>query len=197
MASKLGEGRRKEADEFVGVGTPLVVALWLLFAAGNWLIMPAYARMSTESEAVVQDVIHYGRIVCVFSVGFFLESIGSKVMQGNGDMKTLMLAQIMGAVTNIVLDPLLIYGLMGLPEIGVSSAAIAAVAGQMVVAAVGAKRIPSRTQKSAVSYAHRKGLSLGRPEYPDTVRLYLLYSRPEPHSVGLLRSGGHCAGALL
>lgn len=90
MASKLGEGRRKEADEFVGVGTPLVVALWLLFAAGNWLIMPAYARMSTESEAVVQDVIHYGRIVCVFSVGFFLESIWSKVMQGNGDMKTLM-----------------------------------------------------------------------------------------------------------
>ena len=58
MASKLGEGKRKDADEFAGVGTPLAVALWLLFAASCWLIMPAYARMSTESEAVVQDVIH-------------------------------------------------------------------------------------------------------------------------------------------
>ena len=78
-----------------------------------------------------------------------------------------------------------------------AGAAIATVAGQMVAAAVGAKRIPSRTQKSSVSCAHRKGLSLGRPEYPDAVRLYLLYFRAEPHSVGILRSGGHCAGALL
>lgn len=45
---KAGRGKRKEADEFAGVGTPLVAALWLLFAAGNWLIIPAYARMSTE-----------------------------------------------------------------------------------------------------------------------------------------------------
>ena len=77
------------------------------------------------------------------------------------------------------------------------ASAIATVAGQMVAAAVGAKRIPSRTQKSSVSCAHRKGLSLGRPEYPDAVRLYLLYFRPEPHAVGILRSGGHCAEALL
>ena len=154
MASKLGEGKRKDADEFAGSGTPLAVALWLLFAAGCWLIMPAYARMSTESEAVVQDVIHYGRIVCVFSVGLFLESIWTKVLQANGDMKTPMLAQIMGAVTNIVLDPLLIFGLLGLPEMGISGAAIATVAGQMVAAAVVAKKGYRSAPKRALFPAH-------------------------------------------
>ena len=52
MAAKLGTGERKEADEYAGVGTPLAIALWLLFAAVCWVIMPAYARMSTSSEAV-------------------------------------------------------------------------------------------------------------------------------------------------
>ena len=84
--------------------------------------MPAYARMSTSSEAVIQDVVTYGRIVCVFSFGLFLESIWTKVLQATGDMKTPMFAQIIGAVTNIVLDPLLIFGMLGLPEMGFAGA---------------------------------------------------------------------------
>ena len=122
MAAKLGEGRKKEADEFAGVGTPLAVALWVLLAFICWLIMPAYARMSTNSEAVIHDVILYGRIVCVFSFGLFLESIWTKVLQANGDMKTPMIAQIVGALTNI------------------GGAAVATVAGQIVAAMIVAKK---------------------------------------------------------
>lgn len=140
MAAKLGTGNRKEADEYAGVGTPLAVVLWLLFATVCYLIMPFYARMSTDSEAVIQDVIAYGRIVCVFSFGLFLESIWTKVLQSNGDMKTPMFAQILGAVTNIVLDPLLIFGLLGLPEMGIAGAAVATVAGQIVAALVVMKK---------------------------------------------------------
>ena len=140
MAAKLGTGNRKEADEYAGVGTPLAVVLWLLFATVCYLIMPFYARMSTDSEAVIQDVITYGRIVCVFSFGLFLESIWTKVLQSNGDMKTPMFAQILGAVTNIVLDPLLIFGLLGLPEMGIAGAAVATVAGQIVAALVVMKK---------------------------------------------------------
>lgn len=140
MAAKLGTGNRKEADEYAGVGPPLAVVLWLLFATVCYLIMPFYARMSTDSEAVIQDVITYGRIVCVFSFGLFLESIWTKVLQSNGDMKTPMFAQILGAVTNIVLDPLLIFGLLGLPEMGIAGAAVATVAGQIVAALVVMKK---------------------------------------------------------
>ena len=66
----------------------------------------------------------------------FLESIWTKVLQAEGDMKTPTVAQIAGAITNIVLDPLLIFGMFGLPEFGIAGAAIATVAGQVVAALV-------------------------------------------------------------
>lgn len=119
MAAKLGAGKKQKADEYAGVGVPLAIIMWALFAGICYVIMPFYARMSTNSAAVIQDVITYGRIVCVFSFGLFLESIWTKVLQANGDMKTPMLAQIVGAVTNIMLDPLLIFGMLGLPEMGI------------------------------------------------------------------------------
>lgn len=56
----------------LAVGTPLAVAIWFLVAMIYWLIMPVYAKMSTDSEAVIKDVIVYGRIVCVFSFGLLL-----------------------------------------------------------------------------------------------------------------------------
>lgn len=136
MAAKLGIGNKKSANEFAGVGTPLAIGLWILFAIICWFIMPAYARMSTNSEAVITDIIIYGRIVCVFSIGLFLESIWSKVIQANGDMRSPMYAQIAGAITNIILDPLLIFGMCGFPEMGIAGAAIATVIGQFVTAAV-------------------------------------------------------------
>ena len=164
MAAKLGTGNRKEADEYAGVGTPLAIVLWALFAVVCYLIMPFYARMSTGSEAVVRDVTVYGRIVCVFSFGLFLESIWTKILQSNGDMKTPMFAQIIGAVTNIILDPLLIFGMFGLPQMGIAGAAIATVAGQIVAALVVMKRGFRKSPKREV-YRHHiaKIFRLGVP----------------------------------
>lgn len=140
MASKLGEGKDKEADEYAGVGTPVAVVLWLVFALVCALIMPTYAKMSTSSPDVIRDVTLYGRIVCVLSFGLFFESIWTKVLQAIGDMKTPTVAQIAGAVTNIILDPVLIFGKFGFPEMGISGAALATVTGQIVAALVVAKR---------------------------------------------------------
>lgn len=154
MAARLGTGDRRKADEYAGVGTPLALALWLLFAAVSWAVMPAYARLSTASEAVIRDVTVYGRIVCVFSFGLFLESIWTKVLQSAGDMKTPMVAQILGAVTNIVLDPLLIFGRLGLPEMGIAGAAAATVAGQIVAALVVMKKGFRRSPAAKVYPRH-------------------------------------------
>ncbi len=140
VAYNLGTKNHKRAEEIAGMGTALAVVLWFLFALVCFFIMPAYARMSSDSEAVIRDVISYGRIVCVFSIGLFLESIWTKVLQANGDMKTPMYAQILGAVTNIILDPILIYGMFGLPRLGIEGAAIATVAGQIVAALVVMKK---------------------------------------------------------
>lgn len=163
MAARLGVGARAEADAYAGIGTPLAAVLWLLFAAVCWAIMPAYARMSTDSPQIIADVVVYGRIVCAASAGLFLESVWTKVLQANGDMRTPMIAQIAGAVTNIVLDPLLIFGLLGLPELGIAGAAIATVAGQTVAALIvmrrGFRRSPAlRRYPADVCTVFRLGL---------------------------------------
>ena len=109
MAYFLGIHDRKRADEIAGASTPLALGMWALFAAVTCLMMPAYARMSTPSEEVIRQVVTYGRITCVCSIGLFLESGWTKVLQAEGNMNRPMVAQIIGAITNIVLDPLLIF----------------------------------------------------------------------------------------
>lgn len=140
IAYYLGLGKKRRADDIAGTATPTAIVLWALFAATCFVIMPFYARISTVSAAVIKDVVTYGRIVCVFSLGLFAESVWSKILQAKGDMKTPMLAQIIGAVVNIILDPVLIFGMFGIKSMGIAGAAIATVAGQFVVAAVVAKK---------------------------------------------------------
>ena len=141
--------------------------MWLLFAAVCYAIMPAYAKMSTDSPVVIADVIAYGRIVCVFSFGLFLESVWTKILQAHGDMKTPMAAQIIGAITNIILDPLLIFGMFGLPQMGISGAAAATVAGQIAAALV------SRQEK--IPCIHKAHIRSWHAEYPYAVRIHVLY----------------------
>lgn len=147
MASKSGIGDEKSADEYAGVGTPLALLLWLAFSIICWFIMPVYAKMQTSSPEIISDVITYGRITCILSFGLFLESIWTKILQARGNMKQPMIAQIVGAVVNIILDPILIFGLLGFPELGIAGAAIATVTGQVAAALIvmkkGVKKPPS------------------------------------------------------
>lgn len=163
MAYFLGTRDRKRSDEAAGISTALSLVMWAVFALLVAVLMPAYARMSTESEAVIADVIVYGRIVCVCSIGLFLESGWTKVLQAEGNMNRPMAAQILGAVTNIVLDPLLIFGLFDLPALGIAGAAIATVAGQIVAAAIvwrgGYRRSPAQALYPAlVRRVYRLGI---------------------------------------
>lgn len=147
IAYYLGIKKKNKADEVAGIGSPLALVLWLIFAFVCYLLMPEYAHMSTDSDTVINEVVIYGRIVCTFSIGLFFESIWSKILQANGDMKTPMYAQIAGAITNIILDPILIFGMFGFKEFGIAGAAMATVAGQIVAALVvmrkGFKKSPS------------------------------------------------------
>ena len=106
--------------------------------------------MSTSSTEVIRQVTVYGRIVCVFSFGLFLESMWTKVLQAEGDMVTPTVAQILGAITNIVLDPILIFGMFGLPEMGITGAAIATVCGQIIAALVVMKKGYRKSPKLSV-----------------------------------------------
>lgn len=146
MAHFLGVDNKEKSDETAGVGNFLAFAMWFVFALICWFIMPFYAQISTNSQEIIDEVIVYGRIVCVFSFGLFFESIWTKVMQATGNMKIPMIAQIAGAFVNIALDPLLIFGIGFFPELGIAGAAIATVVGQIAAALIvmkkGCKRSP-------------------------------------------------------
>ncbi|WP_294447917.1 MULTISPECIES: MATE family efflux transporter [Ruminococcus] len=136
MSHFLGIGDSKKSDKTAGVGTPLACAIWFVFAVICWFVMPFYADISTETKQIAQEVVIYGRIVCVCSFGIFFESVWTKILQATGNMKIPMVAQIVGAIVNIILDPIMIFGFGFIPKMGIVGAAIATVIGQSTAAVI-------------------------------------------------------------
>lgn len=136
MARKYALNQPEKADATAGTGQVLALLSWALFALVSYFIMPPYVRTSATEPAAIEQAVTYGRIVCVGSLGTFLEGNWSKVHQSRGNMKLPMLAQVAGALTNVVLDPILIFGLGPIPEMGVAGAAYATVIGQFISAII-------------------------------------------------------------
>ena len=136
MALKYAHGEERTANGAAGIGMVLELLSWAVFAAVSLLIMRPYVRTSATEAAAVDQAVCYGRIVCVGSLGIFLESNWSKVHQARGNMRLPMIAQVLGALTNVVLDPVLIFGLGPLPELGIAGAAYATVIGQCLAALI-------------------------------------------------------------
>lgn len=136
MAKWDGLSKHQAADETAGAGLLLAALSWAIFALVACGVMTIYSRLSLSSPAAQGYACTYGRIVCGFSFGIFLESHWTKVLQARGDMKTPMIAQVIGAVTNMVLDWLLIFGIGIFPRMGVAGAAVATVIGQILAAVI-------------------------------------------------------------
>lgn len=148
MSRYCGLSKESEAEKIAGTGCFLAIASWAVIAVLFCTFMGPYTGISLSAPLAQDYACAYGKIVCGFSLGIFLESNWTKILQSKGDMKTPMIAQVIGAVTNIVLDWLLIFGIGFFPELGVRGAAIATVIGQFVAAAIvgikGRYRIPSK-----------------------------------------------------
>lgn len=136
MSKYYGLSKENEAKETAGVGFLLSVVTWAIFAAFSCGIMGPYTKLSLSTPQAQEYACNYGRIVCGLSLGIFLESNWSKVLQSKGDMKTPMIAQIIVAITNIVFDCLLIFGVGFFPRLGVAGAAVATVMGQIFAALI-------------------------------------------------------------
>lgn len=136
MARKLALGKNAEADKTAGTGMILSLLMWIAFSIISVLIMNPYVATSAKSEAVISEALIYGRIVCIGSIGLFLEGNWSKVHQSYGNMKLPMIAQIIGAVINIVLDPILIFGVGPIQPMGVAGAAYATIIAQITAAVI-------------------------------------------------------------
>ena len=136
MARKFALGREDEADEAAGTGMVLEIATWLIFALLSLIFMRRYVMTSAKSADAIEYGVSYGTIVGVGSLGAFLEGNWSKVHQSYGNMRLPMIAQITGAVVNIILDPILIFGIGPFKGIGVDGAAYSTIAGQFAAAVI-------------------------------------------------------------
>lgn len=133
IARRLGEGRRKEAEYAATHGVLLAVATWVVFAIiGIFLSKPFMIFLNSGSEQIVTYGTEYLTIALVFSLGSFVQVMLEKCIQATGNMLLPMSSHIIGAVINIILDWLLVFGVGFFPEMGVRGAAIATVAGQFI-----------------------------------------------------------------
>ena len=150
MARKFAQKKENDAYGAAGTGTVIEIIFWLIFAVLSFLFMRQYVMTSAKTPAAVEYAVTYGNIVCIGSLAAFLEGNFSKVLQSKGNMKLPMLAEVTGAIINVVLDPVLIFGLGPIPELGVAGAAYATVLGQIaaaVITGIFAFRLPPEIKK--------------------------------------------------
>lgn len=132
LAKSLGQGDKEKASKTAGNGILLATVIYVLFFIFGILGTKGYIATQTSNIQIAEMATQYLCICCVCSFGIIYFSIFEKVLQATGKSLYSTIAQILGAVVNIILDPILIYGMFGFPELGVKGAALATVIGQVV-----------------------------------------------------------------
>ncbi len=136
LARLLGEGNRKEAAKATGNSLFLGAVIYGVCLLFGIFGVKAYIASQTADAEVLAMGTSYLRICCVISFGMIFFSLFEKLLQATGRSLYSTIGQVVGAVVNIVLDPVMIYGLGPVPEMGVRGAAYATVIGQVASAAL-------------------------------------------------------------
>jgi putative MATE family efflux protein len=137
LSRLLGEKKQEAVNKTAGNGlllSFLVYFILLLFGifGVNW-----FYRIQTDEQAICEMGVAYLSIVCIFSFGQIFQLVLEKLLQSTGRTAYTMITQITGAVINMILDPILIFGYFGFPAMGTAGAAIATVIGQIIAMSLG------------------------------------------------------------
>ncbi len=134
----LGEKKQDKVNQVAANGIFIYVVSFLVVAILGFLVVrPFYAMQTGEGQENIAELgATYLTIVMVFSFGLFAQFIFERMLQATGRTFFTMISQLTGAIINIILDPILIFGLVGFPKLGIAGAAIATVAGQIIAACI-------------------------------------------------------------
>ncbi|GHV79376.1 MATE family efflux transporter [Spirochaetia bacterium] len=132
LSRSLGEGNREKASKIAGNAIFLGLCTYAVFLLVGIFLVPIYLRSQTTDSVVMQMGTEYLRICTILSFGAILSMIYEKLLQGTGRTIPATIAQIAGALANIILDPIMIFGLFGCPQMGIAGAAYATVIGQVL-----------------------------------------------------------------
>lgn len=135
IAYFLGAKREKEANISASVGVVCNIFHGLLLTIGCILVMPAFLKMFTKDATIIDLGLQYSNIVFLFAIPVSISISLEKIFQSVGRMRTSMFCMIIGCIANVVLDPLLIFGIGVFPKMGIEGGAIATGVGEMVTLA--------------------------------------------------------------
>lgn len=130
IARRLGEQRVDEASLAASVGIRLAFVNYFVMALIGMFFSSAFVGSFTKDANVFSDATIYLRIITIGSFFFMLQLAMEKIIQSTGQMVLSMIVTIVGALVNLVLDPILIFGLLGAPKMGIAGAAVATIIGQ-------------------------------------------------------------------
>jgi putative MATE family efflux protein len=131
ISRRLGEKRFDDANSAATHGFLLVLVNWaIFFIFGFFFSRPFYTWYADDDIGLIDMATSYGTIVLCFSCFMFVQITCEKILQATGNMLVPMAANMIGCIVNIILDPIMIFGYLGCPKLGVAGAAIATVIGQ-------------------------------------------------------------------
>lgn len=136
LSRSLGEKKQDLVDRSANTGIFLFLCSYVLFALIGIFLVKPFFLVQTQVEEITRYGVSYTSICLICSVGIFMQFCMERLLQSTGRTHLAMITQIIGAVINIILDPILIFGLFGLPRMEVTGAAIATVTGQILAAVV-------------------------------------------------------------
>ena len=134
LSKSLGEGNQEAANRTAGNGMVLMLIVTVAFVLFGIFGVRPYFEMQSNVAETVEGGIVYSRICCVMTLGVFMSILGERMLQATGRTFYTMITQSTGAIINIILDPILIHGWLGLPAMGIAGAAWATVIGQWISA---------------------------------------------------------------
>ena len=137
LSKSLGEKNQEAVNKAAGNGIVLMLMVTVAFMLFGMVGVRPYYELQSDVAETVEGGIAYTSICCIFVLGSFMQILSERLLQATGRTVLSMITQATGAITNIILDPVFIFGWFGLPAMGVAGAAIATVIGQWVGAFVG------------------------------------------------------------
>ncbi len=166
LSKALGEKDYKSVNKAAANGIFLSFVCTVVFIFLGVFFSEAFFRSQTDNPVIIQHGVEYLSVICTFSIGVYTELIFERLLQATGRTVHSMIIQLIGAVINIIMDPIMIFGYFGFPEMGVTGAAAATVLGQIIAAIVAV----------IINQKYNKDIHLSfrgfRPDWPVIRRIY-------------------------
>jgi putative MATE family efflux protein len=132
LSMRLGQKNMNAVNDTAMNGLFLSICSFVVFVILGFTIPEVYFKSQTSDLEIIDYGVKYLRVCLIASFGLFSGITFERLLQATGETVNSMLAQLAGAITNIILDPIMIFGLLGLPALGITGAAVATVVGQFV-----------------------------------------------------------------